>query len=222
MTLNKQYYLDKYSSNGFLLCDGDYDAAVVDCVKLGQHSSIWTMAALATVVQRDIVSVYPAANMSGGPDDVNVATLNATLEPRDCVVQGLASMHIMWTRVGPHQGRTWGPTHFVPLMVAEDDEVENAQESSVAFNDTSREVEVGFPVAESTRRSTEVLLGNPLNEQSIDEQINCNNADQDFRVESFNVQFKIIEEASQRGEKKLYDNLGFNYVLNRQTPSTTY
>ena len=51
----------------------DYDEAIIDCAKEGAYSCIWTLCGLATVVGRDIISVYPAVN---GPNDAGAVILN--------------------------------------------------------------------------------------------------------------------------------------------------
>ena len=45
-----------------------------------QGSSIWTLSALASVVRRPIMSVYPNVN---GPADPGVQALNAVFQPRE-------------------------------------------------------------------------------------------------------------------------------------------
>jgi len=92
MVTNKDHYLNKYRDNNFMSCDGDYDAAILDCADNYEHSSIWTMCALATVIERNIISVYPAVNRQGCSDDVNVNALNVILEASESLRKDFRSI----------------------------------------------------------------------------------------------------------------------------------
>ena len=91
----------------------DYNEAIIDCAKEGAYSCIWTLCGLATVVGRDIISVYPAVN---GPNDAGALILNHVLSPRIRDYQ-LDTFRVFWTRTSSVQnGGLWTPNHFVPLL----------------------------------------------------------------------------------------------------------
>ena len=71
------------------------------------------MAALATVLRRPIVSVYPYTN---GLGDAYAKTANTVLEPLRNTSQGREPLFIMWTRTSPRIGSIWMANHFVPLV----------------------------------------------------------------------------------------------------------
>jgi hypothetical protein len=70
------------------------------------------MAALSTVLQRRIISVYPWVN---GQSDVYADVANVMLTPIS-ERTGLSPLMIMWTRDAPNVGNVWLANHFVPLF----------------------------------------------------------------------------------------------------------
>jgi len=91
----------------------DFDESVLDCAKDRGESSIWTICALASVVGRDIKSIYPAVN---GIDDVPVCILNVILQPRQRELDELQPMLVMWTRAKESVDIPLSPNHFSPLV----------------------------------------------------------------------------------------------------------
>lgn len=94
----------------------DYDESIVDCAQVGGHSSIWTLCALATVLSRHIVSVYPPVN---GENDAAPGILNVEVaaRPTSSFVTALEPIRILWTRLQRINPRLqWTPNHFVPLV----------------------------------------------------------------------------------------------------------
>ena len=92
----------------------DYDESIIDCARSGQYSSIWTIWALASVVGRNIVSIYPAVN---GSDDISVRILNVTLEPRRLGVDAIElPMLLLWTKNEEDGLSPWTPNHFSPVV----------------------------------------------------------------------------------------------------------
>jgi len=89
-----------------------FDESVADCTRSSEPSSIWTMAALSTVLQRPIISVYPWVN---GQSDVYADVANVMLTPIS-ERTGLSPLMIMWTRNAPNVGNVWLANHFVPLF----------------------------------------------------------------------------------------------------------
>ena len=63
--------------SGVKFVSSDYGEAFKECAVDGAFSSAWTMQATATVVQRNIVSIYPALN---GVLDKSVGILNTTFQ----------------------------------------------------------------------------------------------------------------------------------------------
>ena len=104
LACNKQYYLSKELASVFTSF-ANYDESVIDCAKVSGYSSIWTMWALSFVLERDIISLYPAANGSG---DLANQNLNVTFTPRLKDVENEV-MYIMWSRVNPQQDKNSGP-----------------------------------------------------------------------------------------------------------------
>ena len=79
----------------------------------GAFSSAWTVQAAATVLQRNIVSVYPALN---GVLDKIVGILNTTFQPRG-KAKG-RTVYILWSSTSfSKTGKTWTPNHFAPLLI---------------------------------------------------------------------------------------------------------
>lgn len=119
LVLNCGYYRNHFQFQNFKLVSCDLEEACQDCAIDGEFSSIFTMQALASVVGREIVSVYPAIN---GMLDKCISILNTILQPR---IPGSRNrfkerIYIMWTRLSgtlPRQRNThWLPNHFVPLV----------------------------------------------------------------------------------------------------------
>ncbi len=73
------FYEAKHQETGLWLVSRDYEQAFKDCALDGFFSSAWTMQAAATVLKRDIVSIYPTLN---GVLDRCVPILNTTFQPR--------------------------------------------------------------------------------------------------------------------------------------------
>ena len=73
------------------------------------------MCALASVLQRPIVSVYPM-NINGEADVIS-KVLNVTLDPRVPCIDIEESVYIMWTSLELHsENRIWRSNHCVPLL----------------------------------------------------------------------------------------------------------
>ena len=106
----QQYHDDKFEE----YCGVSYDEAVKDCSTDGGYASVWTICALASVIARPIVSVYPLIN---GVDDVLPIVLNKTMRPRRPVTELHDNVYIMWTRAEEptDRGVMWTSNHFVPL-----------------------------------------------------------------------------------------------------------
>ena len=113
LACNKQYYLSKELASAFNSF-ANYDESVIDCAKESGYSSIWTMWALSFVLERDIISLYPAANGSG---DLAYQNLNVTLTPRLKDVENEA-MYIMWSRVKPPaRQEQWTPSYSITCVM---------------------------------------------------------------------------------------------------------
>lgn len=113
MVKYQNYY--RYQKNHHLLasCAPDYADSCIDCAFIDEGSSVWTMAALASVVRRPITSVYPNVN---GLSDLAVEALNTTFKPREGEVSSQV-VRILWSSEGvPITVGNWKPNHFVPLF----------------------------------------------------------------------------------------------------------
>ena len=94
-------------------CAPDYADSCIDCAMLDEGSSVWTLSALASVVRRPIMSVYPNVN---GPSDPAVQALNTTFKPREGEVS-CQLVRILWSSEGVAiTAGHWKPNHFVPLF----------------------------------------------------------------------------------------------------------
>ena len=98
------------------LVSPDYEEAFRDCALDGAFSSAWTIQAAVTVLQREIVSIYPALN---GILDKCVSILNTTFQPRTKPTG--RPVYIMWSSTYyPKPKKSWTPNHFVPLLIDPD------------------------------------------------------------------------------------------------------
>ena len=91
-----------------------HSSILVDCSSDGGYSSIWTMWALATVLRRPIVSVYPPVGVSAASWFATL--MNRTLMPRLSHPDGLHSLPLMWTQM--RASGSWSPNHIVPMRPA--------------------------------------------------------------------------------------------------------
>ena len=62
MVTNKNSYLKKHKNTGIKFVSPDFSEAVKDCSRDKEYSSAWTIDAAATVLQRNIKSIYPPVN----------------------------------------------------------------------------------------------------------------------------------------------------------------
>ena len=103
-----------YKHSDVTLVSLDCGKAVKACVRLGGFSLVWTMTAAASVLSRNIVSVYPPVNVLS---DRAFTILPRTFSPLNNATHGQRPAVHMWTaalNLGP---ATWTPNHFFPLLV---------------------------------------------------------------------------------------------------------
>ena len=62
MVQNQTFYETHERAVGFMACSPVFEKACLDCASPRGWSSIWTMLALANVVNKNIQSIYPAMN----------------------------------------------------------------------------------------------------------------------------------------------------------------
>jgi hypothetical protein len=126
LNLNFEFYQTHFHYENFKLVY-DLEEASLECAIDGEYSSIFAMQALASVLGREIMSVYPAMN---GMLDKSISILNVVLHPRISTFRNKSKdrLYLMWTRCSgtlPRQrNRTWFPNHFVPLVQQDIQEVE--------------------------------------------------------------------------------------------------
>ena len=91
----------------------DYDESCLDCARLGNFSSAWTIQAAATVLKRELSCTYPPVN---GILDKAHKILDTIFKPR--IQLSMAGVKIMWTHTGPpNRTGIWTTlNHFVPLL----------------------------------------------------------------------------------------------------------
>ena len=95
-------------------CAPEYKESCLNCATPNEDSCVWTVSALATVVRKNIESVYPAVN---GKMDRAVKILNTVFSPRYKVDTG-ENLKIFWSsckKTGLTPG-SWVPDLFVPLV----------------------------------------------------------------------------------------------------------
>jgi hypothetical protein len=108
-------YVTHETAADIFLLSPDYDRAVRLCATEGGHSCMWTIFGLASVLRRQIISVYPKIN-SYCDDGFDAAVLaNRSLFPLSDAFH-LKPLPIMWTRVSGDGLSPWTPSHFVPLV----------------------------------------------------------------------------------------------------------
>ncbi|XP_018672093.2 uncharacterized protein LOC108950575 [Ciona intestinalis] len=112
MITNKQFYVSHPLANSLECVSPEYDISCIDCATPYRWSSAWTILALTKVIQRPILSVYPVCN---GVHD-KVPQILSRLFSCGGNYSTDAIIIIMWTRIGEHNGKTWLPNHFVPLI----------------------------------------------------------------------------------------------------------
>jgi hypothetical protein len=81
--------------------------------KMGSYMGAWQVAALATVLQRPVISVYPEYGGYTVRKDVH-----RTFFPR-CGTANLQAVRVMWTHMQGKAGapaNQWSPNHFVLLL----------------------------------------------------------------------------------------------------------
>jgi len=94
----------------------DYIDSFLDSAVNGGYSSIWTLWALATVIQRVIVSVCPILSEQNDLATLAAQCLNTTLNPR-FVGQEFPQLSVLWTRChNVDNVSDWGWRHVVPLV----------------------------------------------------------------------------------------------------------
>ena len=97
------------------VCGVTYDKTIHQCAVDGGYASVWAVAALASVIKRPIISVYPKG-VNGDNDDV-AKTLHRIFKPRLNYDDTLDCICIMWTRnATSDRGKLWVTNHFVPLI----------------------------------------------------------------------------------------------------------
>ena len=97
-----------------VVCGVEYEHAIHECAVEGGYASVWAVCALATVIKRPIVSVYPRFEYG---ENILATVLNRKLMPRRNHSDTIDPIFIMWTRASPQcPGAMWTSNHFVPLV----------------------------------------------------------------------------------------------------------
>lgn len=115
LVVNRNKYETDRQAPGFIMIS-EYNKAIEDCAT-GVEVCIWAMFAMASVLQRQIQSIYPVMR-----DQENIVTgtefANTTLKPISYDEEGqhFEPLCILWTRQETDGPDPWKPTHFVPLI----------------------------------------------------------------------------------------------------------
>ena len=105
----------------------------------GGYSSAFTIAALSTVIQHPIGSVYPPLN---GLIDEVFRILTVTVHPFRSSTNTNEKLLVMWTKTGHVVPNSiWFPNHFVPLLIDNHDQPE-----MIIISDSSS-LDPEFPVS---------------------------------------------------------------------------
>ncbi|XP_076444405.1 uncharacterized protein LOC143282641 [Babylonia areolata] len=114
MVVYETFYKFQENYMNLLRCAPDYIESCLNCAMPGEDSCVWTMSALASVVRRNIESIYPSVN---GKMDVAVEILNTVFYPR-CKGEEGESLKIFWggSRRSDQALGSWVPEVFVPLV----------------------------------------------------------------------------------------------------------
>ncbi|XP_074652770.1 uncharacterized protein LOC141907100 [Tubulanus polymorphus] len=115
MVENSDFYQTRSIEFGFDLISPSFADACIACAIHNSYSSMLTIQALATVIDRRIRSVYPSVN---GLLDNRVPIMNHILNPRKNLTGTLrqAPLLVMWTTHSELKPGHWNPDHFAPLL----------------------------------------------------------------------------------------------------------
>ncbi|CAF1163473.1 unnamed protein product, partial [Didymodactylos carnosus] len=118
LCLHDQYYTTTISNLGLDLVDDEsVEDHVLRIINNGEYTSVLTLAALSSVFDRPIRSVYPNVNGDiSGEEDGYYTLLNRTFEPRQKSQNPSSALQVMWSGPKPERDRIWRTNHFVPLL----------------------------------------------------------------------------------------------------------
>ena len=120
MVKNEEWYRNQHKEDDLQLISGTFWESVYDCAT-GGYSHPYAIHAIASVLEKEIVSVYPPVN---GMLDSAVRILSCSFKPRLTKNKKIEKVYVMWTSVEePEPEKTWTPNHFVPLVQIEQDNV---------------------------------------------------------------------------------------------------
>ena len=110
--LHEEYYKRELSARNMTMFCGTFFDACKDASSNDRMSEIWHIMALCNVINRTIISIYPAVN---GATDYANTIVNTEFHPR--TRSRRKPITIMWTSMSyPVSGKMWTPNHFVPLL----------------------------------------------------------------------------------------------------------
>ena len=121
MMIHQSEYLAHPSASDLLLMSSNYDIAIKDCATNGSSICIWALFALATVIGRTIISIYPMAPPTLHNFALGIKVANTSLLPLHRLEDNMGEpVHIMWMRLAMpalKDSSVWEPNHFVPLLI---------------------------------------------------------------------------------------------------------
>ena len=114
LVTNSVYYTTKYSN-----LIGPLENAISRACKNNQFSELYEIAALASVVQCEIHSIYPYIDYRA-----EMKIMNSPYKPALTSIPTRGRLFIFWTntmdessaKARPQSGGVWSPNHFVPLV----------------------------------------------------------------------------------------------------------
>ena len=114
LVTNRVHYATKYSH-----LIGPLENAICRACNNEQFSELYEIAALASVVQCEIQSIYPYIDYRA-----EMKIMNSPYKPVLASMPVRGRLFIFWTntkdelsaKAHPHSGGVWSPNHFVPLV----------------------------------------------------------------------------------------------------------
>jgi hypothetical protein len=111
MAENSDKYKSRLDYDEIMKHSPDYSESLQSCCTDGGYSSILTVMALSTVIGKPIQTLYPQMNSE---TDTAPYALSKLFVPSGSEIS--QPLTILWSRMGPTNGKFWTPNHFVPVI----------------------------------------------------------------------------------------------------------
>ncbi|CAF4182161.1 unnamed protein product, partial [Didymodactylos carnosus] len=138
LCLHDQYYTTTISNLGLDLVDDEsVEDHVLRIINNGEYTSVLTLAALSSVFDRPIRSVYPNVNRDiSGEEDGYYTLLNRTFESRQKPQNPSSALQVMWSGPKPERDRIWRTNHFQHQWSSSHEKTR----SSITLNENEQEL----------------------------------------------------------------------------------